>query len=257
MRALEAEAAGLAVDARDATQASGIAAERARLAHARLAAAERRAAAAAESGSTRCGRRGRRSRRRWPKRRGAGDGAGARLARAGGGARTAHAAARVGGRARREPGGGPARGAVAGSHEAVLRRPSWSSWPNEAAAAARAAASERDDLAERARATRERVLALERALAEREGLPPAARTLAEQGERIALAELDVEPGSGARGGGRARTHRLGAARGRPAGRAGAAGTGAGRRSRQPDRARGPRSEGDRRRRCPSCRWRSS
>ena len=50
VRALEAEAAGVAVAAREATQASGIAAERARLAHARLAAAERRAAETAESG---------------------------------------------------------------------------------------------------------------------------------------------------------------------------------------------------------------
>jgi len=41
---------------------------------------------------------------------------------------------------------------------------------------------------------RERLAALEQALAEREGLPPAARSLAEQGERLALALLDVEPG---------------------------------------------------------------
>ena len=39
------------------------------------------------------------------------------------------------------------------------------------------------------------LLALERALAEREGIAPAARALAEQGERIAIAALDVEPGS--------------------------------------------------------------
>jgi len=42
--------------------------------------------------------------------------------------------------------------------------------------------------------TRERLSAVERALAEREGLPPAARALAEQGARLALSELDVEPG---------------------------------------------------------------
>jgi hypothetical protein len=65
----------------------------------------------------------------------------------------------------------------------------------EAAAVARAAATERDDLAERARATRERVLALERAIGEHEGLPPAARALAEQGEQIALATIEVDPGS--------------------------------------------------------------
>jgi chromosome segregation protein len=54
--------------------------------------------------------------------------------------------------------------------------------------------AERSALAERARLTRERLEALERALAEREGLPPAARALADQGERLALSLLDVEPG---------------------------------------------------------------
>jgi chromosome segregation ATPase len=47
---------------------------------------------------------------------------------------------------------------------------------------------------EQLRTTRERLAAVERALAEREGLPPAARALAEQGARLALAELEVEPG---------------------------------------------------------------
>jgi chromosome segregation ATPase len=47
---------------------------------------------------------------------------------------------------------------------------------------------------EQLRTTRERLSAVERALAEREGLPPAARALAEQGARLALLELDVEPG---------------------------------------------------------------
>ncbi|HYT51919.1 MAG TPA: AAA family ATPase, partial [Gaiellaceae bacterium] len=47
---------------------------------------------------------------------------------------------------------------------------------------------------EQLRTTRERLSAVERALAEREGLPPAARALAEQGARLALSELDVEPG---------------------------------------------------------------
>ena len=41
---------------------------------------------------------------------------------------------------------------------------------------------------------RTRLDALERTLAEREGLPPAARALAEEGERIALSQLDVAPG---------------------------------------------------------------
>jgi chromosome segregation ATPase len=47
---------------------------------------------------------------------------------------------------------------------------------------------------ERLRTTWERLSAVERALAEREGLPPAARALAEQGARIALSELEAEPG---------------------------------------------------------------
>ena len=47
---------------------------------------------------------------------------------------------------------------------------------------------------EQLRTTRERLSAVERALAEREGLPPAARALAEQGARLALSELEVEPG---------------------------------------------------------------
>jgi len=51
-----------------------------------------------------------------------------------------------------------------------------------------------DDLREEARLTEARALAVERALAEREGLPPAARALAEQGERLALSLVEVEPG---------------------------------------------------------------
>jgi chromosome segregation protein len=55
--------------------------------------------------------------------------------------------------------------------------------------------AERETLREQARVARERLQTLERALAEREGLPPAARALAEEGERLALSLLDVEPGS--------------------------------------------------------------
>jgi chromosome segregation ATPase len=55
--------------------------------------------------------------------------------------------------------------------------------------------AEREALGERVRLAEERLTALERSLAEREGLPPAARALAEQGERIALSALDVEPGN--------------------------------------------------------------
>jgi chromosome segregation protein len=64
----------------------------------------------------------------------------------------------------------------------------------EADAAARAAAREREDLSERSRLAHERLTALEQALAEREGLPPAARALAEEGERLALQLVDVPPG---------------------------------------------------------------
>lgn len=65
----------------------------------------------------------------------------------------------------------------------------------DSAARALAVARERDDLAERARSARERLSALERSLAEREGIGPAARALAESGERLALSEVSVEPGS--------------------------------------------------------------
>ncbi len=54
--------------------------------------------------------------------------------------------------------------------------------------------AEREALREQARVACDRLQTLERALAEREGLPPAARALAEEGERLALSLLDVEPG---------------------------------------------------------------
>ena len=52
----------------------------------------------------------------------------------------------------------------------------------------------REALGDRVHLLEERLRALERSLAEREGLPPAARALAEQGQRLALSMLDVEPG---------------------------------------------------------------
>jgi chromosome segregation ATPase len=55
--------------------------------------------------------------------------------------------------------------------------------------------AEREALAHETRLLEERLRTLDRALAEREGLPPAARALAEDGERIALSLLEVEPGS--------------------------------------------------------------
>jgi chromosome segregation protein len=54
--------------------------------------------------------------------------------------------------------------------------------------------AERDALAHEIRLLEDRLRTLDRALAEREGLPPAARALAEEGERIALSLLEVEPG---------------------------------------------------------------
>ncbi len=64
----------------------------------------------------------------------------------------------------------------------------------DAAAISSAASKERDELTEALSLARTRLDALERTLAEREGLPPAARALAEEGERIALSQLDVSPG---------------------------------------------------------------
>ncbi|HET6682337.1 MAG TPA: chromosome segregation protein SMC [Gaiella sp.] len=65
---------------------------------------------------------------------------------------------------------------------------------NAAAADARVAVTERDDLAERARSARDRLAALERSLEEREGIAPAARALAAEGARLALQGLEVESG---------------------------------------------------------------
>jgi chromosome segregation protein len=66
---------------------------------------------------------------------------------------------------------------------------------DQADAASRAAARERDDLAARVGLARERLTALEQSLAEREGLPPAARALAEAGEQLALQLLQIEAGT--------------------------------------------------------------
>jgi chromosome segregation protein len=66
---------------------------------------------------------------------------------------------------------------------------------NDALAAARRRAGERDDLVEQARLARERCRALELVLVEQEGLPPAARALAARGERLVLGAVEVAPGS--------------------------------------------------------------
>ncbi|HEY1318003.1 MAG TPA: chromosome segregation protein SMC [Gaiella sp.] len=65
---------------------------------------------------------------------------------------------------------------------------------NTATTEARIAATERDDLAERARSARDRLAALERSLEEREGIAPAARALAADGARLALQGLEAESG---------------------------------------------------------------
>jgi chromosome segregation protein len=60
--------------------------------------------------------------------------------------------------------------------------------------AAREATHARESLEDRLGMARERLAMLDRSLAEREGLLPAARALAEEGERLALALLDVDAG---------------------------------------------------------------
>jgi len=85
-----------------------------------------------------------------------------------------------------------ARAADAGTDAAELERLTTAA--EAAAASARDAALARDGLREHEAAARERVRALERSVAEREGIPPAARALSEQGEQLALAALEPEPG---------------------------------------------------------------
>jgi chromosome segregation protein len=65
----------------------------------------------------------------------------------------------------------------------------------ETAEAARNAERERVALGERTELVSERVRALDQALAEQEGLPPAARALAEDGARLALSAVDIDPGA--------------------------------------------------------------
>jgi chromosome segregation protein len=60
--------------------------------------------------------------------------------------------------------------------------------------AAREATHTRESLEDRIGVARDRLAVLERSLAEREGLAPAARALAEEGERLALSLVDVDPG---------------------------------------------------------------
>jgi len=193
LRALEDAARTAAAVARDAATRSGHAAERARHAQALVAAVERAAADEADRRLEEI----RREREAVDKDMsglagGHGD-ANRRLVALG--------ATRERLRAREEGAAELAR-ALRGEHE-LARAQARSGAPspaeleeraNEARAFARAAATERDDLAERARSARERLGALERSVAEREGVAPAARALAAEGERLALAALEVEPG---------------------------------------------------------------
>ena len=193
LRALEDAARTAAAAARDAATRSGHATERARHAHALLAAAERAVADEAD--------------RRLEAVRGEREAVDRGMSELTGGHGEANrslvalGAARERLRSRAETVAELARKlradhdlARAHARSGALSPPELEQRANEARALARAAATERDDLAERARSARERLAALERSLAEREGVAPAARTLAAEGERLALAALEVEPG---------------------------------------------------------------
>jgi chromosome segregation protein len=191
--ALEAAAAHAGAAARDAATASGRAAERARIAHARLAALDRRAAAAAaarvatlarersevEAASNRL----RDERDRLHRRLAIAGAARERLAMRAEAAESLAEALEADAQEARSL-------ARDGATPAELER-----LANEATAAARATATERDDLGERSRAAFERLAALEAALAEREGLPPAARAFAAEGVELAVSLVDPEPGN--------------------------------------------------------------
>jgi chromosome segregation protein len=194
LRRIEDTARLAAAEVRDAVEAQGQASERARLAHARVAGFERRLATASEArGAELRVERG---------------GVEAALAEATGGQQGAHrrlvalGAARERLTLRRESAVALVELLTGELDEArvLARRGGLSpaeleTRANDAAVAARAAATERDDIAERSRSARERLQALERALAEQEGLPPAARALAAGGERLALSALEAEPGT--------------------------------------------------------------
>ena len=194
LRALEAAAAEATAAARTAAAASGAGAERARAAQERLAALERGAAARAEE--------------RLERLRAEREALEAELAGVAGGREGAtRTLYRLGGVRERVALRGEAAAALRerlrvelAEAEAAAKRPGPS--PEElrlaaddAVAAARAAAHERDELDARAALAEERLAALELSLAEREGLPPAARALAEEGATLALSLLEVEAGS--------------------------------------------------------------
>jgi chromosome segregation protein len=193
LRALEQAARAAGGAARDAAADSGHAAERARHAHALLAAVERAAAQEAEQRLDAIHAE-RETVDRDLGQLTVGSGDGNRTLVALGAARerlgarhesVAELARRL--REEHEVARAHARGGAPGPAELERRA-------NDARAAARATAIERDDVAERARSARDRLAALERSLDEREGLAPAARALAAEGERLALAQLEIEPG---------------------------------------------------------------
>ena len=191
---LEAAATAAATGARDAAEAHGQAAERARHAHARVAGHERRLAADAQS--------------RLAELRAERGGVEAALAGATGGQEGANRRLVALGAARERLGlrqesaatlvetlTGELEEARAAARRGGLTPAELEARANEATAAARAAATERDDVAERSRSVKERLQALESAIAERDGIPPAASALAAAGETLALSALEAEPGA--------------------------------------------------------------
>ena len=193
LRALEMAARAAAAAARDEAAASGQAAERARHAHALVAAVERAAVAEAEE--------------RLQAIRAERQSVDSGLGEVAGGSGDANRVLVALGAARERLGARYESSASLamrlGDEHAVARAHARTGAPSpaelerhadEARAVARAAATERDDLAERARSARDRLAALERSLADREGVAPAARALAAEGERLVLSELEVEPG---------------------------------------------------------------
>ena len=191
--ALEQAARQAAAAARDATQESGRASERARAAHAVLAAAWRERAARGEERleALRAERSGLESEL-------AGAAAGGDAA-----SRTMLAVGAARERLEQRRQAATALTTDVAAELASARALAASGRPSpaqlaeeadEAAAHSRLAARERDELAERARAVRERLAVLDAALAEREGLPPAARALAAEGERLAVGLVQAEPG---------------------------------------------------------------
>ena len=194
VRRLEDASRAAAAAARDAAEAHGQAAERARRAHARVAAYERSLAVVAESklAALRTERSGVET--ALAAATGGHDGANKRLISLGA------ARERLGLRQESAEALGQTLSSDLTEAQAIARRggptpAELESRANDAAQAARAAATERDDVAERARSARERLQALERSLAEREGIPPAASSLAAAGESLALSTLEAEPGA--------------------------------------------------------------